>query len=60
MNPITTKDKIEVTLRLNDEKSRGERLASNSELHGDHAFSPYLLTSSYSTNNHVGLDQLLI
>jgi hypothetical protein len=60
MNPITTKDKIEVTLRLNDEKSRGERLASNSELNGDHAFSPYLLTSSYSTNNHVGLDQLLI
>jgi hypothetical protein len=58
MNPITTKDKTEVTLCLNDEESRGERVASNSELHGDHAFSPHWLTSSNPVDSHVGLDQL--
>jgi predicted ABC-type exoprotein transport system permease subunit len=60
MNPITTKDKTEVTLCLSDEESRGERLTSNSKLYGDYTFSPHWLASSNPTDGNVGLDELLI
>jgi hypothetical protein len=56
MNPITTKDEIEVTLCLSDEECHSQRLAPNGELHRDDAFSSHQLASSHTADSHVGLD----